>query len=192
MGLDHGQESWAVIKLYYSLFYFLRSKLADSDCAIIRCNGIYTLDLKLGASPKKRNYPGDHKATIAIFTERFADQDILLSQKIEEKNAYDWMCDKREWINYRRRKFFDATGEPGFCSDYATYPEQIVSYLSDQIPIICFDPDYATLALPVKCAQLAIFSKANGRALLDECVAQYDGSLASSPCCRAFLTGLEI
>lgn len=189
-GLDKAEESWSLIKLYYSTFYFLRSALADDGCAILRCKNIYTLDIAVGNSPEKKNgakYRGDHQATISIFDQRFSGRDILLSQSINQKSAYDWLKDRRDWINYKRREFFDITGEEGFTNREISFPKQVEMYCEDSLPIYCFDPDYASLALPVKRAQLSIKSRPDGVDLLNQCFEEYGYSKRNNPSCAAFL-----
>ena len=87
-GLESGRKSWALIKLYYSMFYFLRASLAADGCAVVRCKSMYTLDLEIGGRPVKKTgarFRGDHLSVANIFIDRYVDSDILLTKKIEEK-----------------------------------------------------------------------------------------------------------
>ena len=190
-GLDAGRESWALIKLYYATYFFLREGLARDGNAFLRCKNIYTLDIKHGESPVKRTgkaYRGDHLSTIKLFSDRFLGRDPLLSQNIDDVAAYDWLRDKREWINYRRRDFFDGSGTPGFSEAEMSYPDQVNLYCNDSIPIFCFDPDFAALALPLKRAQFSIAAVEEGPTILADCIEKIKKSGGKTKSCRAFLS----
>jgi len=187
-GFDLGHESWGLIKLYYSTYYFLRAALAYDGLAFLRCRNIYTLEMGLNSSPIKRSgkaFRGDHQATIKLYMDRLDGRDILLSQSIEDIKCYDWLRDKREWINYRRREFIDPEGVKGLNSRTDSYAKQITTYCADSIPIYCFDPDYAALALPVKRAQISISSDPKWKSMLKDCLISFRGDGGTSASCDA-------
>ncbi|WP_374944944.1 hypothetical protein [Sphingomonas sp.] len=193
-GLDQGHESWALIKLYYAIYFFLRDELANDGIAILRCKNIYTLEVQYGAKPVKRagpRYRGDHHATISLHQDRFIGRDLLTSQNIEGESPYNWMKDKREWINYRRRYFIDQVGARGISSADESFSKQIDRYCKDTIPIYCFDPDYAALALPIKRAQLSIKSRHNARQSIGEHSDRLSELINRSESCRAFLAAIN-
>lgn len=193
VGLDCGNESWALIRLYYSTYFFLRESLANDSCAVLRCKNIYTLDISVGETPRRRtgaNYRGDHQATIRLHADRFTDRDVLLSQSIDGKIPYEWLKSRRDWINYRRREFFDLGGESGFSDGQNSYVVQTALYCSDSIPIYCFDPDYAALALPVKRAQLSVLSRQDGKQFVKDCITDIKKFTRRIKSCEAFLAAL--
>lgn len=154
--------SWATIKAYYSVYYFLRCSLATKGYSLIRKKRLYLLKAFEGQKPicksNNKNYNSDHKATINFFQDLFINSDILLSNKINEKSSYLWLMEKREQINYRERRF----NEPN-CSDFWEYISQsvqnktfsslITKYIDDKF-IYCFQEEHAPIAIPIKRAIL--------------------------------------
>lgn len=156
--IARGHQSWAIIKLYYALFYFLRCLIAARGLGVVKCKGIYTLRVEVGASPVKRDggkhrgedVRGDHKTTIAIYEKDFGQSDIFLSNKVSEQNIFDWMMKAIERINYR-----DATfSEPNFdffessVKDDGGVLRWIIAYLNDQPPTFMFLESHCSLAAP--------------------------------------------
>jgi hypothetical protein len=153
--IEKSRESWGLIKLYYSIYYFLRCRLAIEEIAIIRCAQIYYIKLKDGETPKQwRKSNGDHKATMGIYQKIVGSQDILNTQNINDQNPFEWFSDLRDWIQYRKR-FFSEPYDSGyvFPTTQMTLKDQLSLFINDQIPVYCFDTTYATLALPLKVAQ---------------------------------------
>ncbi|WP_454802229.1 hypothetical protein [Mucilaginibacter phyllosphaerae] len=171
-GYYHKQYSWAIIKCYYSIFYFLRSELALKDIGLIRHRVIYYLEAQDGAMPitkgkkgSKRNlYSGDHKATINYYKDLFS-SDILLSQEIEDLNAYEWLMKKREQINYQERTF----NEPNYPQFLLFIDQEItkgnfdelIKEIIDDEYVKTFQPEYASIAIPIKRALLTYESFVN-------------------------------
>ena len=156
--ISRGHQSWAIVKLYYSIFYFLRCLIAARGVGVVKCNGIYTIRTDIGSNPTKRdggkhrgeNVRGDHKTTIAIFESDFGRGDVLLSNKVSEQYIFDWMMSARERINYR-----DATfSEPNFNFFESTTKDEggvlrwIITYLNDQPPTFMFLEPHCSLAAP--------------------------------------------
>jgi len=54
-GISKCLFSWATVRLYYSIFYFLRCSLATKHYAIIRNKSLYLLRAKEGEKPQKKN-----------------------------------------------------------------------------------------------------------------------------------------
>lgn len=152
--------SWATVKIYYSLYYFIRSAMAANDVALIRHKSLFYLRANEGEQPiSKRNkkYSSDHSGTINYFIDLFS-SDILLSQPIGTTNAYEWILNKREQINYRERTF----NEPSHSDFWDYIASQVVNgnleklindYYFDKY-ILCFQEENAILAIPLKRALL--------------------------------------
>ena len=187
-GLDAGHKTWALIKLYYATYFFLRAELAFDDVAILRCRSIYTLAVALAQKPQKmsgKKAKGDHQATIALFSRHFAGRDVLLSQQIDTQNPYEWLRDQRDWVNYRRRDFLDDVPQDGIFSNSMSFSDQVTLYCDDQIPIYCFDHDYAALALPVKRAELSIKIATDRRTIFEACLAMHLSRTGHKASCKA-------
>lgn len=163
-GLSHGRHSWAVIKVYYSVFFLLRCSLATKNIAFLKNNGIYTLSLEKGEKPCRRDLgsymgervSGDHKTTLVTFMSFFSDTDILLSNSVNGKNIYQWLMELRNQVNYRERTFTEPDNKYFFPSlfDSSKIKEQVEVYLRDNIPVYCFDEDHCALAAPLKLASI--------------------------------------
>ena len=159
--------SWATVKIYYSIYYFLRCTLAINGIAIIRQKSLYYLKTNVGEMPVKKghkDYNTDHSGTINHFIDLLGNSDILLSQNIDNTNAYKWLMDRREQINYRERSF----QEPFHSDFWDTIATQIrkgnlakilEDYIKDNF-LLCFQEEHAVLAIPIKRAILT-------KALLD-------------------------
>lgn len=152
--------SWATIKFYYSVYYFLRCTMAVNGVALIRQKSLYYLKAIDGESPVSKGnkkYNTDHSGTINYFIDLFS-SDILLSQSIDTTNVYDWLMNKREQINYRERQF----NEPNHATFWNSIVEQIdkggfekllKDYIQDKF-VLCFQEEHAILAIPLKRAIL--------------------------------------
>lgn len=86
--------------------------------------------------------------------------DRLLSNKIDDLDAYQWMMNAREIVNYRSVSFL----EPGYldiwdffstCVDDGTLVDEL-KRLEDDSYIKCFQEEYAVVAIPIKRMQETI------------------------------------
>ena len=159
--IEAGLFSWGTIKLYYSIYYFLRSTLALNGVAIVRQKSLYYLKVASGEGPVKKSakrYNSDHSGTINHFIDLFSASDELLSQVIDDTNAYDWLMQRREQVNYRERTF----NEPNYSMFWEYIAVQIQNgnlerlvndYVQDNY-VLCFQEENAPLAIPLKRALL--------------------------------------
>jgi len=164
--ISQGKHSWATVKLYYSVFYFLRSSLAAEGYAIIKNQSQYLLDIKSGSKPEKRSskkYRNDHIGVINIYKDVVGDNDILQTNSINGKSVYEWLMEKRHQVHYRQRSFlepehaeFFSQAKDAIVNNY--FSELLDKYYSDSIPIYCFDAEHACIAAPIK---RAIFTRAD-------------------------------
>ncbi len=161
-GVYHGRHSWAVIKVYYAVFYFLRCSLATHGYAFIKNKGIYTLKIAVGESPVRRDcgthkgvrISGDHKTTIYTYISLFKDTDILQTNTVNGVIVYDWLMELRNLVNYRERSFTEPLNRYFYSSlfDNNKMTEQIELYMKDDAYVYCFDEDHCSLAAPLKLA----------------------------------------
>lgn len=156
-GLRRSEFSWAVIQLYYCVYYLLRSHLYINNIILVRQKSLYLLEIKNGASPSKKNnkkYNSDHQGTLNHHIDLYKNQDILLSNKINDKFAYEWMLERREQINYRIAKFQDPKGYE-FTNHFKkvdfknNFYQEILKELDDPY-IRCFQEETAVLSIPLK------------------------------------------
>ena len=159
-GIRDFRFSWPTIKLYYSVYYLLRSFLYLNDIAFIRHKSLYTIRAKEGETPKKKSnkkYNSDHQGTIYYHIDLHSERDILLSNKIDEKYAYEWMLERREDINYRYSKF----SEPEYPQFWETLIDHDVHKKGSEIYrkiieddyVLTFQEEFACLSIPVKVLQ---------------------------------------
>ncbi len=160
--ISRGLYSWATVKLYYSLFYFLRCSLAAMGYAVVRNKSLYVLKIAERENPKKKStkrFRNDHLGAINIYKDIFGDRDILQSNSIGGANPYEWLMERRNQVNYRERKFHEP--------DVGKLWEQIAKgiendsleslvwmYIKDKDYVYCFQEEHACLALPLKRAIL--------------------------------------
>ena len=158
----HGLHSWATVKLYYSVYYFLRCSLALKGYALVRCKRLYLLEISEGSRPTNKSnkkYNSDHSGTINYYKDLVGENDLLQTNTIDGVCVYDWLMEKREIVNYRQRIFCEPNyadfmnGIGSFCHSN-NLETQLIKYIKDDLPIYCFDEDHACLALPIKRALL--------------------------------------
>jgi hypothetical protein len=145
--------SWATVKLYYSIFYFLRASLCLSDIGYVRKerDGYYFFN---NAGNNFISIPSsDHVAAIELSIKYNSNTDIIQSNSIADHNPYKWLMKQRECVNYTNRTFY----EPEFSdtwisisnaidSDNLTY--WITKYLNENL--YSFLEDHAVLAMPLQ------------------------------------------
>ena len=182
-----GRHSWSVVKLYYSVFYFLRSSLASKGYAIIKNQSQYLLEIRAGKSPLKRcnkRYRNDHLGVINIYEDIIGDNDILLTNTVDGQPVYTWLMGRRHQVHYRQRDFL----EPEYMDEYlyakhavrnSEYSKLLDQYYTDDVPIFCFDPDHACIAAPIKRAMLTKMDLVSGglQALSEERLSAAKGLL---------------
>ncbi len=157
-GTISGNYSWSSVKLYYSIYYFIRASLAANGYAIIRSDKtMYRLRAGVNEQPLfpgGREYASTHEGTIRHYKDVFSSADILLSNHIDGKDAYEWMKDVREIVNYRSNTF----AEPDAFSIWDKYIDEmnddtfwdrLKSIYNDSLYVYCFQEDYAILAIPL-------------------------------------------
>jgi len=160
--LSKGQSSWPVVKLYYSVFYFLRASLACKGFSLVRNRSQYLLEIKTGEKPIKKSstrYRNDHTSVINIYKDIVGENDILQTNTIAGQSVYDWLMKKRHQINYNQRGFLepehnDFLHEAINSITNDGFNELLDSYIKDDTPLYCFDLDHACIAAPLKRAFL--------------------------------------
>lgn len=145
--------SWATVKIYYSVYYFLRCSLCCNNIGFVRKerDGYFFLN-HLNESPQANGMP-DHMAAISLFKRFFLNTDFLQSNNINDSNPYEWLRHQRENVNYRYRTFF----EPDIPTIWETISQAcdengidfwLKKYIADNI--YSFLEDHAVLALPIR------------------------------------------
>ena len=150
--------SWATVKAYYSVFYFLRSSIASRGYGLVRNKSIYLFHIQAGMTPLKKtnhSYRNDHLAVISIYRDLYAASDILQSNTIDGCNSYEWMMDRRNQIHYRQQQFYDP--QPldfleliAQAVDARSFDTLISAYVHDSRYLYCFQSEHAALALPIQ------------------------------------------
>jgi hypothetical protein len=157
------QFSWATVELYYSLYYLLRSSMASKGIAMLRCKSMYRLLARIGEKPfssGSKKYNTTHEGTISHYKDIFGQSDRLLSNNIEDADVYQWMMNAREIVNYRSAAF----SEPGCLEIWDFFSQSIdeghfadvLEQLEGDPYIMCFQEEYAVVAIPIKRLQQTI------------------------------------
>ena len=103
--------TWATIKLYYSFYFGLRCSLLCRNIIIVRANKhlYYTRIQTQTPIYEKPAEMTDHGGAIDIYSTYFKNSDIICLQKIDDKDAYKWLKDCREIVNYKDAEFHDPS-----------------------------------------------------------------------------------
>jgi hypothetical protein len=156
--LENSFYSWSVVKLYYSVFYALRSYLAFNDVCVFYSGSspkwaIATPGKLPQNAPKPNGQKGSnntHKVIMNLFEHRFP-RHVLLSQEIEGIQPLHWLQTKREEVNYRLAKFSEPACPSCFKQVQRVGIRRLISsYVNDETFIYTFDPDHALLAYPIE------------------------------------------
>ena len=156
--------SWATVQLYYSIYYFIRSSLASKNIILLRNKSMYRLIIRENEKPfstTNRKYNTTHEGTINHHRDLFHLSDQLLSNNIDNMDAYEWMMNAREIVNYRCASFL----EPSYLEIWNNFAESlddnsffdlIATIHNDNDFILCFQEEYAVVAIPYKRLQLTL------------------------------------
>lgn len=159
--LDLNNRSWAIVKLYYALFYTIRARLCSRRHGLVRNKSWYHFDVNSSDSAARRlngrrdRYRNDHECALHLYEDIFSNSDVLISNLVEGVPPFSWMMELRNVANYRLARFPD----PDFPLDVATklgfvdasMLEKIIDdNISDSMHILMFQPEHAWIALPMK------------------------------------------
>lgn len=156
--------SWATIKLYYSIFYMIRASMASKGVALLRCGSMFRLIIRVAEKPYNtgnKKYHTTHQGTISHYKDLFAQDDKLLSNKIDEKEAYDWMLEIREIVNYRAVTFkdpecLDVWERFSSAIDNNSIGDLLLLLENDSDYVYCLQEEYAVVGIPIKCVSKTI------------------------------------
>lgn len=158
VGILSESYTWSTIKLYYSVFYGLRSYLALNRICIFYDERSPKV---LKARPNERivkNFGGrkastTHGIVIETFKREFSEH-VLLSQEIGGINSLDWLKSLREKSNYGSSRFIEPRIPPQYeyLVKFGTnrFGKLIESYVNDKDYQYTFDPDHAAIAFPTR------------------------------------------
>lgn len=152
--LKRGHSSWAIVKLYYSVFYSLRCFLLLNSYAPIK-NGkgeIYFIKCEANSPTIKistGSIKGDHKTTIRAFNEFFP-MHKLNTNKIESDSIFDWAMQCRELVNYRNSSFIEPDygyeAIPGLMAECSKVDNLLRQYVESEYYSFCFDKEHSMLS----------------------------------------------
>jgi hypothetical protein len=146
--IQSGFLSWATVKLYYAVFYALRSRLAlAGDCIYYVGSSPRVLPARAGASTANLNGT-THKAVLNRFSHNYP-RDYFLSQPIEGCPPLDWFTQRREQTNYTLSRFCEPNTPNYFKFARSTTTRKMLNaYTADDIYV--FDEQHAMVAFPFK------------------------------------------
>lgn len=152
--VSKGNYTWATIKLYYSVYFGLRCSLLCRDIVLVRANNyLYKFKIVNGDKYVRPKGTNDHSATVTTYVELFQKTDFFCSNLIEDKNAYDWMENSRNIVNYKDSIFHDPCANEIWekvRDDIGAFGirDVLIKYNIEK-SIYCFSPDYAILSIPL-------------------------------------------
>ena len=151
--VNQNQLSWATVKLYYSIYYGLRCSLLCKSIVIARANRcLYYFKLDHGYQYHKPKDQTDHGGTIETYISLFSKTDYFCSNNIEDKNAYSWMKECREIVNYKDAVFHDPDSTDMWNEVIAQIQsvgmKKAVKKYVEERDTYCFSPSTAVFAIP--------------------------------------------
>lgn len=146
--------TWATIKLYYSVYFGLRSSLLCRNIILVRANKhLYKLKIAPGEFYDKPKEMTDHGGTIHTYVDLFQRTDFICSNTLENMNAYFWLKNCREIVNYKDGVFHDPETIDvwdDIIVDINKFGiKKTLTYFVDEKDKYCFLPEYAVLAIPL-------------------------------------------
>jgi len=157
LSIQKNTIGWALVKLYYSVFYSVRCTLALRQHCLIRNKCWYHLDLSnIGGKPQKLTgdkYRNDHDTVLNLYIKLFHVGDFVLSNNIDGLNPFDWLMEIRNDSNYRSAKFSDPDWPASLVSNSSKISLDELENLwrsvkDDASSVRVFQPDFAWLAIP--------------------------------------------
>lgn len=156
-GIDafsRGNYTWATIKLYYSVYFGLRVSLLCRNIVLVRAaKHLYKFKIAFGEQYDKPKEMTDHGGTIHTYVDLFQRTDYFCSNPLEGINAYFWLKDCREIVNYKEGEFHDPdtlTIWNDIIKDMAQIGlKRTLSLYVKEKDKYCFLPEYAVLAIPL-------------------------------------------
>jgi hypothetical protein len=163
-------RAWSIVKLYYSMFYAVRSRLAARRHALVRSGCWFHFDLNVPQAPAKalntKRHRNDHDTALHLYEDIFSASDRLLTNSIDGATPFTWMMGLRNIANYRAARFSDPEFLFDFMSagslpDARALDAMIAQNVDDVDDILVFQPEHAWLALPMKqliaaCADISV------------------------------------
>lgn len=151
--------TWATVKLYYSVFYALRSILALHGWCVFYIarpgNKTSCFYIKAASSATARDgAQSTHKAVLKCFSDNL--QHLGLLAPIGLVSAPDWLMHLREEANYKNSRFYEPEPPPHFEEVSRRGVRKVVAeYLEPKNDFLAFDPDHAIIAFPLAALRLA-------------------------------------
>lgn len=155
-GLQRKEFAWPIVKMYYAVFYAMRSELHASNIIAVKNGNIFYTANVPGATFQSVQEKGSHQTYIKLrktLPPSIIVKDTLLDNEIEPgKDVYSWMCANRERVNYHSNHFPDPEPDYVLQKVYDNYVNprklQDLFNLYESNIVCCFDIDHATIAVP--------------------------------------------
>lgn len=187
-GLNRGLFTWATVKLYYSVFYTMRARLAFKGfCIFYIKTSPYSISSVPGKQAQKEKGQ-THKVVMQLFRNNNIDP-FMLSQPIELKDPIDWLMNLRENANYKIARFAEPEVPKYFMKVKKFGVRRACEeYISDTSTLHLFDPDHAMVAYPISLIRRAFsefqrenlsIQKKESKSFLNELFSDKKGAFSS-------------
>lgn len=154
-GIRGGYYSWATVKLYYSVFYSLRSILSSDDVCLFYIGAKpYSIHVEDEGKAKKES-GNTHKVIIKMYESSYQ-YDPIVTQQIDMQNPLAWLAEKREQCNYKNARFFEPSIPCYYNKIMNDLSVNVRVYFQDLDFLYAFDKDHAIIALPTMIIKKAI------------------------------------
>jgi uncharacterized protein (UPF0332 family) len=140
---------WATIKLYYSAFYSIRSRLLLKGCSIFYIGHTPHFIWSQPGQMVSKQSGNTHSVVFRIFNSHFQ-SDALLSQPIDTLNPLEWLEERRNTASYKIAPSSDPLAWLEFSKIQGKVRTHIQAYFDDKTYMYAFDKDHAIVSFPIE------------------------------------------
>jgi hypothetical protein len=148
-GIKTNNYSWAFVKLYYSLFYAIKTELSINDYVIFyHMDKLYCTENIVG-NTFFRLHGNSHDAIFDFYSKTYSNN-LFVTNKINNTKSFKWFKDVRDLVNYRINPMTDPDSPIKFHVSDKNMRDLLHTYLSDSLNIYTFDEEHAYLSFTTK------------------------------------------
>lgn len=166
--------TWATVKLYYSVFYALRSILALHGWCVFYVEGSCYYLKAIPGETATSGEQSTHKSVLKCFGKSLHHLGLLTPIGLRQELAPNWLMRLREEANYKNGRFYEPDPPPHFRKASQLGARKLIAmYLEPKNYFLAFDEEHAIISFPLAALRCAAqeFSRLHLDPLAEEDVA---------------------